>query len=234
VRAGAPCDPKGELPIFASDSGCKYDVSCRGATGRNVFDERFTVVITAEINTRCHRVLRVRPVGESAAPRPRSRATVRGAGSYGGATSQAKRVTFSLRRGVVRNLTLGVRFTCTDNTEVGGNNVSVPKPTEAHEQDLIRRFHLTVADDRVNGEETIGAFPPLRTSRRGFAESLEAPNAAAIYDVSGRFSRGAWTGTARITEGWHKTNTEFGFVPDPDGEFVCDTGLIRFTAGRGG
>jgi hypothetical protein len=227
LGTAAPCDPAGgELPVFAQDLTCKYAITCAGAPGRNVFNEPGTVVIDAEIAARCHRVLRVR-APDAASGAPATRGSSRGA--FAGTSSQGKRVSFALRDGLVHDLTVGAHFTCTDNTSQFGNSILAPKPSAA-EAGLLATLGLTVVDRRVNGDETIGPFPALPATGRGFRASLEAPNDSAIYDVQGALRGGSWTGSVRIVEGWH--SSPLGLLPDPDGEFVCDTGPVSFRASR--
>jgi hypothetical protein len=133
-----------------------------------------------------------------------------------------------LSHGTVRDLRVGVHFTCDDNTRQFGNSIFAPHPASADDQALLDRLGLQVADPRHDGDETIGPFPPLVTTRRGFTASFEAPNASAIYDISGSFGAGAWTGSVRITEGWQQS--PIGLIPNPDGGLVCDTGPVTFSA----
>jgi hypothetical protein len=227
IGAAAPCDPGGgELPVFAQDLACKYTVTCAGAKGRNVFDEPGTVVIDAEVATRCHRVLRIRAV-EDTGSEQRKRAATSASRAFAGTSSQGGAIGFTLRDGVVRGLTVGLHFDCTDNTSRFGNSILAPKPSAA-EAGLLAALGLTVVDRRVSGDETIGPFPPLPTTRNRFQAALEAPNASALYDVKGTFNGGSWQGSVRVTEGWH--SSPIGLIPDPDGEFVCDTGQVSFTA----
>jgi hypothetical protein len=225
VGGGAPCDPKAELPVFAQDFVCKYTVNCAEAEGRNVFAERGTVVIDAELAARCHRVLRVAPVEGAQSEPPRQ--GIRVSGTFAGTSSQGKAIRLALRDGIVRGLSMGVHFTCTDNTSQFGNSIRFPTPS-TDELGLLGRFGLKVVDPRVNGDETIGPFPPLATTAHGFRASLAPPNASALYDLVGSFSGGSWTGSVRIVEGWHAS--PLGLLPDPDGEVVCDTAPIDFTA----
>jgi hypothetical protein len=124
---------------------------------------------------------------------------------------------------------MGAHFTCTDNTSQFGNSILAPKPS-AGEAGLLAKLGLTVVDRRVNGDETIGPFPPLTAAPRGFQASLEAPNDSALYEVQATLRGGSWTGSVRVIEGWH--SSPLGLLPDPDGEFVCDTGPVSFTASR--
>jgi hypothetical protein len=227
VGAAAPCDPAGgELPVFAQDLACKYTVNCATAKGRNVFDEPGTVVIDAEIAARCHRVLRVRALGETGSDPPKG-AAASARRAFAGSSSQGKPISFVLRDGAVRGLSVGLHFDCTDNTSVFGNSILAPKPSAA-EAGLLASLGLTVVDRRVSGNETVGPFPPLPTTRNGLQASLEAPNDSALYDVQATLEGGSWHGTVRVTEGWH--SSPIGLIPDPDGEFVCDTGQVSFTA----
>lgn len=228
LGTAAPCDPGGgELPVFAQDLACKYTVTCGGAAGRNVFNEPGTVVIDAEIAARCHRVLRVRPPdAPSGSPQPGASSS---SGVFAGTSSQGKPVSFTLRGGLVHGLTVAAHFTCTDNTSQFGNSILAPKPSPG-EAGLLATLGLTVVDRRVNGDETIGPFPPLAATPTGFEASLEAPNDSALYQVQAALRAGSWTGSARVIEGWH--SSPLGLLPDPDGEFVCDTGPVSFTARR--
>jgi hypothetical protein len=224
VGAAAPCDPGGgELPLFAQDLACKYTVTCAGAKGRNLFDEPGTTVISAEIAARCKRVLRVMSLDEPSSGAPPLLAT----GRFTGTSSQGKPVGFSVRAGLVRDLDVSVHFQCTDNTSQFANSILSPKPS-AQEAGLLGSLGLQVLDRRVNGDETIGPFPPLTANAHGFQASLEAPNASAIYDVQGTLQNGTWAGSVRIVEGWHAS--PLGLIPAPDGEVVCDTGPVTFTA----
>jgi hypothetical protein len=182
-------------------------------------------VISAEIAARCRRVLRVRPLD----PAPPKRGETAGSGTYAGSSSQGKAITFRVSRGTVRDLRVGVHFTCSDNTTQGGNSILAPKPSPA-DQALLDRFGIPVVDRRLSGDETIGPFPALGTTRAGFAASYAAPNSSALYDLRGSFSGGSWTGTVRIVEGWR--TSPLGFIPDPDGGFVCDTGEVSFSVSR--
>jgi Matrixin len=220
---GEQCDPAGEVPIFAQQFNCKYDVNCHGASGQNVFNEQHTVVIDAEMATRCHRVLRVRRLDGPTV------GALHAGGSYSGTSSQGRPISFSVRRGVVRRLTAGVHFTCSDNTLTFGNTFPGDASPSADDTQLLQQFHLSQWPGRADGDETVGAFPPIATSTRGFQVSFEAPNNSALYELQGTFAGGAWTGTLDITEGWHFA-PGFGLVPDPDGEFVCDTGPVGFSA----
>jgi hypothetical protein len=226
LNAAAPCDPAGgELPLFAQDFACKYAVRCAGARGRNLFDEPATVVIDAEIAARCHRVLRVDSLGDDAAPDHPVTTT----GAFAGTTSQGKRISFAVRRGVVQRLTSGVHFRCTDNTSQFGNSILSATPS-AQEAQLLSSLGLKVVNQRVNGDESIGPFPAVSMTNNSFRASLEAPNASALYDLRGSLHEGTWTGSLHIVEGWH--TSALGLIPDPDGEVVCDTGEVTFTARR--
>jgi hypothetical protein len=225
VGSNAPCDPVGELPAFAQDFVCKYTVSCRGAQGRNVLPELGTTVIDAEIGARCQRILRVRPLQEPS----RRAGTVPDSGRFAGISSQGRPVGFMLHAGAVRGLTMGVHFSCSDNTSQFTNSILVPRPS-ADEQRLLDQLGLQLVDRRVDGDETVGPFPPLPAGQQRFDAVLEAPNDTALYQIHGLLRDRSWTGSVRIVEGWH--DTSFGLKPDPDGEIVCDTGQVDFTATR--
>jgi hypothetical protein len=208
-QAGYLCDPPPpDQPVNADDPDCKYSYDCRHASGDNHDTQRDSV--DDEIHRRCRRTLVVSLVP---AVHHLGRGVAAAHGSYDGVTSQGKRVAFSVRRGLVRGLSFGIHLVCDDNNQAP--NGSRP--------------------GRPGGDEVIGPFPVFGTGRKGFMVVFEPGNSSTVYELSGTFYQGVWRGTIDVIEAYHDTpdwvqNGELQGFPDPDGEWVCDSGPVTFSA----
>jgi hypothetical protein len=130
------------------------------------------------------------------------------------------RIRFAVRKGSIRGLQVTARYRCSD----GSGTFDRSDPLGQLGPNL----------------EDIGPFPPIALRRSGLRQALETPSESAIYEVSGSYRNGAWKGEFRAIEGWGivgqrrdpngRIINEIGV--DPDGGFLCDTGLLRFEASR--